>query len=92
MANRTAAALRNLRMIPPSKVLHESLHAAAIEFNTPHPAMAAASSDALVDVSNVGENCPYSRCDTFPGYQVGPGYDLGTGLGSPDINDLLAHY
>jgi len=54
--------------------------------------MAAASSDALVDVSNVGENCPYSRCDTFPGYQVGPGYDLGTGLGSPDINDLLAHY
>lgn len=55
-------------------------------------AMAAASSAALVDVSKVGENCPYSHCDTFPGYKVGPGYDLGTGLGSPDINTLLSEF
>jgi len=54
--------------------------------------LAKAHSGALVDVSKVGENCPYSHCDMFPGYQVGPDYDLGTGLGSPDINALLADY
>lgn len=46
----------------------------------------------LVDVSQPGENCPYSHCDLFPGYQVGTGYDLGTGLGSPDIQKLLANF
>jgi kumamolisin len=54
--------------------------------------MAAGKIPGLVDVSTKGENCPYAQCDMFSGYQVGPGYDLGTGLGSPDINALLADY
>jgi len=54
--------------------------------------MAAKQIPGLIDVSQVGENCPYSHCDRFPGYEVGPGYDLGTGLGSPDIEMLLANF
>jgi subtilase family serine protease len=54
--------------------------------------LAAAGSLALVDVSQVGNNCTYDNCDAFPGYQVGPGYDLGTGLGSPNIQELIAAF
>ncbi|HEY6420265.1 MAG TPA: S53 family peptidase [Candidatus Binataceae bacterium] len=54
--------------------------------------LANAKSAALVDVSQIGENCPYSDCGRFPGYKVGPNYDLGTGLGSPDIQKLLANF
>jgi len=48
----------------------------------------------LVDVSNPGTNCPYGEdgCDGASTYEVGPGYDLGTGLGSPDINQLVAAF
>jgi hypothetical protein len=53
-------------------------------------ALAKAGSPSLVDVSNQGQNCPFSDCGTFPGYQVGPGYDLATGLGSPVIDELVA--
>jgi subtilase family serine protease len=49
-------------------------------------------SGALVDVSQLGENCTFSNCSVYPGYQVGPGYDLATGLGSPDINKLVAAF
>jgi len=31
-------------------------------------------------------------CTVFAGYQVGPGYDLGTGLGSADIDKLVAAF
>jgi subtilase family serine protease len=55
-------------------------------------ALAASGSPALVDVSNEGQNCPFSDCTKFPGYKVGPGYDLGTGLGSPDINLLISDF
>ncbi len=46
----------------------------------------------LVDVSQLGQNCPFFNCTVFPGYQVGPGYDLATGLGSPDINKLIGAF
>ena len=57
-------------------------------------ALAAAGSDALVDVSRRGQNCPQAGldCTVFPGYQVGPGYDLATGLGSADIDNLVAAF
>ena len=55
-------------------------------------ALAAASDPALVDVSNKGQNCPFAHCTEFPGYKVGPGYDLGTGLGSPDISLLISDF
>jgi Pro-kumamolisin, activation domain len=57
-------------------------------------ALAAAGSDALVDVSERGQNCPQAGldCTIFPGYQVGPGYDLATGLGSADIGKLVAAF
>jgi len=54
--------------------------------------LAAAGSGGLVDVTNDGSNCPFSDCGAFPGYKVGKGYDLGTGLGSPDIDVLLADF
>jgi subtilase family serine protease len=57
-------------------------------------ALAAAGSDALVDVSRRGQNCPQAGldCTVFPGYQVGQGYDLATGLGSADIDNLVAAF
>jgi len=55
-------------------------------------ALAAAASPALVDVSQLGQNCTFSNCSVFPGFQVGPGYDLATGLGSPDINKLISGF
>ncbi len=54
--------------------------------------IAAGASGALVDVSVVGNNCTFDTCSAYPGYQVGPGYDLGTGLGSPNINKLVAAF
>lgn len=57
-------------------------------------ALASTGSDALVDVSQRGQNCPQAglNCTVLPGYQVGPGYDLGTGLGSADIDKLVAAF
>jgi len=76
-----------------SRLLAETLNTTRLgNINPRLYEMVAKGSAALVDVSEVGENCPYSQCDRFPGYQVGPGYDLGTGLGSPDINTLLADF
>jgi subtilase family serine protease len=54
--------------------------------------IAAGNSDAIVDVSVLGNNCTFDTCSAYPGYQVGPGYDLGTGLGSPNINNLIAAF
>jgi len=56
--------------------------------------LAAAGSPALVDVSQPGQNCPQAGpdCTVFAGYQVGPGYDLGTGLGSADIDKLVGAF
>ncbi|MGZ6228600.1 MAG: hypothetical protein ACXWNE_10750, partial [Candidatus Binataceae bacterium] len=34
----------------------------------------------------------YPDCTVFAGYQVGPGYDLGTGLGSADIDKLVGAF
>ena len=42
--------------------------------------LAAAGSPGLVDVSQIGDNCTLGTCSVYPGYQVGPGYDWGTGL------------
>ncbi|MGO9449987.1 MAG: protease pro-enzyme activation domain-containing protein [Candidatus Binataceae bacterium] len=51
----------------------------------------------LVDVLNPGTNCPYGEGGCGEGanataYEVGPDYDLGTGLGSPDIDKLVAAF
>jgi subtilase family serine protease len=54
--------------------------------------LAASGSSALVDVSQLGNNCTFDMCDLYPGYEVGPGYDLGTGLGSPNIQNLIAAF
>jgi len=54
--------------------------------------LAAAGSLGLVDVSQLGDNCTFATCIDYPGYQVGPGYDLGTGLGSPNIQNLIAAF
>jgi subtilase family serine protease len=56
--------------------------------------LAGVDSPALVDVSLLGQNCPQAGlgCTIYPGYQVGPGYDLATGLGSADINKLIAAF
>ena len=54
--------------------------------------LAASRSPALVDVSQFGNNCTFDTCSAYPGYQVGPGYDLGTGLGSPNIQNLIAAF
>jgi hypothetical protein len=59
--------------------------------------IAAGSSGPIVDVANIGNNCPYdfSFCGGIGGvqsYDVGPGYDLGTGLGSPDIQKLITAF
>ena len=54
--------------------------------------LAAAGSPGLVDVSQIGDNCTLGTCSVYPGYQVGPGYDLGTGLGSPNIQTLIAAF
>jgi kumamolisin len=51
-----------------------------------------AGTPALVDVSVVGNNCTFGICDAYPGYEVGPGFDLGTGLGSPNIASLIAAF
>jgi kumamolisin len=76
-----------------SRLLAETLNTTRLgNINPRLYELAAKGSAALVDVSEVGENCEYSHCDRFPGYQVGPGYDLGTGLGSPDINILLSDF
>ncbi|MGO9059198.1 MAG: protease pro-enzyme activation domain-containing protein [Candidatus Binataceae bacterium] len=54
--------------------------------------LAASGSPALVDVSQLGNNCTFDTCSAYPGYQVGPCYDLGTGLGSPNIQNLIASF
>ncbi len=54
--------------------------------------LAATNSPSLVDVSVLGNNCTFADCIPYTGYQVGPGYDLGTGLGSPDINQLIVAF
>ncbi|HTW88354.1 MAG TPA: protease pro-enzyme activation domain-containing protein, partial [Candidatus Binataceae bacterium] len=54
--------------------------------------LAAHGSPGVVDTSQPGNNCSYDNCSAFPGYQVGPGYDLGTGLGSPNIENLIAAF
>ena len=50
---------------------------------------------ALVDVTLGGTNCTIDQTGTCPSpttYQVGTGYDLGTGWGSPNITQLLAEF
>ena len=54
--------------------------------------LAARASSPLIDVSQLGDNCTFDTCSAYPGYQVGPGYDLGTGLGSPNIQNLIAAF
>lgn len=57
--------------------------------------LAALRSRALVDVSVPGSNCTVDSsgvCGTPNLYLIGPGYDLGTGLGSPDIDKLVAAF
>jgi hypothetical protein len=54
--------------------------------------LAANGSAALVDVSQAGNNCTFDTCSAYPGYLVGAGYDLGTGLGSPNIQNLIAAF
>jgi subtilase family serine protease len=78
-----------------SRLLAQNMCATRLGNINPQPyALVAAGSDALVDVSLRGQNCPQAGldCTIFPGYQVGPGYDLGTGLGSADINKLVAAF
>jgi|GEM_PF-1522262 subtilase family serine protease len=57
--------------------------------------LAAQKSAALVDVSVTGSNCSVDssgQCSSPNTYQVGPGYDLGTGLGSPDIAKIITAF
>lgn len=78
-----------------SRLLAQNMCAARLgNINSQLYALAAAGSAALVDVSRRGQNCPQAGldCTVFPGYQVGPGYDLATGLGSADIDKLVAAF
>jgi subtilase family serine protease len=76
-----------------SRLLAEKLNTTRLgNINPQLYRIAAANSGALVDVSMPGNNCTFATCSAYPGYQVGPGYDLGTGLGSPDINKLLVAF
>ena len=76
-----------------SRLIAQSLHTTRLgNINPRLYRLAARESPALVDVSQLGNNCTFDTCSTFPGYQVGPGYDLGTGLGSPDIKKLIAAF
>src|SRR5487761_77744 len=78
-----------------SRVLAQNTCAARLgNFNPQLYVLAAAGSDALVDVSVRGQNCRQAGldCTVFAGYQVGPGYDLGTGLGSAAIDKLVAAF
>jgi len=78
-----------------SRVLAQNMCATRLgNINPRLYALAAAGSDALVDVSRRGQNCPQAGldCTILPGYQVGTGYDLATGLGSADIDKLVAAF
>jgi subtilase family serine protease len=40
----------------------------------------------------MGNNCPSNDCSANPGFTAGPGFDLVTGWGSPDMNRLVAAF
>jgi subtilase family serine protease len=76
-----------------SRLIAQSLNTTRLgNINSQLYQLAAAESPGLVDVSQIGDNCTLGTCSVYPGYQVGPGYDLGTGLGSPNIQTLIAAF